>query len=174
LLNYNGDLSVETSVTPAVPFTNLYPSRIPPPKSSRLDKEPGDPQQIQPWVLSVDPHRTTPSPFTTYKTTSRDMYTLARERVGIESMTDPKEVFIISDEGGQVMEGSLTSVFFWRGEKWVTPPISSGGQAGTTRRWLLEKGLCYEEVVNADSIIDGEECWISNGVRGLIQGTVKL
>jgi branched-subunit amino acid aminotransferase/4-amino-4-deoxychorismate lyase len=102
------------------------------------------------------------------------MYTGARARAGIESMMEPKEVLIISDTGSEIMEGSLTSVFFWRGERWVTPHISSGGQEGTTRRWLLENGLCVEEVVSSDSLVDGEECWISNGVRGLIWGKIEL
>ena len=122
----------------------------------------------------VDPEKTTPSPFTTYKTTCRDMYLGARARAGIESMAEPKEVLIISDTASEIMEGSLTSVFFWRGERWVTPPVSSGGQAGTTRRWLLEKDFVTSRWLVVDSLVDGEECWISNGVRGLIWGRIKL
>lgn len=120
------------------------------------------------------------------------MYTDARERVGIKTMVEPQEVLIISNghnptldarnsanivitsADGDIMEGSLTSVYFYRDGRWVTPPVSSGGQAGTTRRWLLERGLCDEERVNVDSLVDGEECWLSNGVRGLVWGKVKL
>lgn len=140
LLHYNGDITIESSPTPTVPYANLFPSALPRPGSSKSEKELGEAQKVQSWVLSIDPQQTTPSPFTTYKTTSRDMYTFARERAGIENMADAKEVFIVSDQENQIMEGSLTSVFFWRGGRWVTPPVSSGGQAGTTRRWLLENG----------------------------------
>jgi hypothetical protein len=28
--------------------------------------------------------------------------------------------------------------------------------------------------VKVDSLVDGEECWISNGVRGFLPGKVKL
>jgi 4-amino-4-deoxychorismate lyase len=159
VLHYNGNIEVETSITPTVPLENLFPARIPPPQeplkispltggvlslgpqdSVQRQAGNGNPQQRQPWTVLVDPQRTEPSPFTTYKTTNRDMYTGARSRVGIESMTDPKEVLIISSVDGQIMEGSLTSVFFYRNSRWVTPPVKSGGQAGTTRRWLLEKG----------------------------------
>jgi len=174
LLHYNGEITVESSPTPTVLYTNLFPNGIPQPGSFKSEKEPGKAQKVQEWVLSIDSQQTTPSSFTTYKTTSRDMYTFARERAGIESMADAKEVFIVSDQANQIMEGSLTSVFFWRGGRWVTPPISSGGQAGTTRRWLLENGHCHEEIVSADTISDGEECWISNGVRGLSWGIVRL
>jgi hypothetical protein len=34
--------------------------------------------------------------------------------------------------------------------------------------------LCVEGVVKVDELIDGEECWISNGVRGFQFGKVKL
>jgi len=193
VLHYDGNITVETNLIPAVPLANLYPARIPPP-APKLEVSPltggammlgegdsiqsgithGNPIYTQPWTVVVDPEKTAPSHFTTYKTTYRDMYTTARARAGIKSMTEPKEVLIISDTSSEIMEGSLTSVFFWRGERWVTPPVSSGGQAGTTRRWLLENGLCEEEAVSSISLVDGEECWISNGVRGLIRGRVKL
>lgn len=158
LVHQNGDLTIESGKVPTVPLENLFPSRIPPPQAPAMKVSPltggalelgaqdsvkrsnGDPQQRQPYVVMVDTHRTKPTPFTTYKTTSRDMYTGARSRVGIESMTDPKEVLIVSNGDGEIMEGSLTSVFFWRGGRWVTPPLTDGGQVGTTRRWLLEKG----------------------------------
>lgn len=69
-------------------------------------------------------------------------------------------------------EGSLTSVYFARGGRWVTPPVDSGGQAGTTRRWALDEGLCVEEVVRREGVAEGEVVWVSNGVRGFIRGTV--
>lgn len=100
----------------------------------------GDPPMSQAWNVLPDTVRTKPSPYTSYKTTSRDMYTAARERVGIKDMAEKKEVLIVSERDGEIMEGSLTSVFFWREGKWRTPPVSSGGQVGTTRRWALEKG----------------------------------
>jgi 4-amino-4-deoxychorismate lyase len=195
LLDQTGNITLESFPTPSTAIRNLFPTRLPPPGSAALYISPltggalilgpddslsqqgpgyGDPEREQAWAVMVDPARTEPSPFTTYKTTSRDMYTEARVRVGIEAMTEPKEVLIISTDGNQIMEGSVTSVLFWRGGRWVTPPVSSGGQAGTTRRWLLKNGLCEEEAVSSGSLVDGEECWLSNGVRGLIWGKVKL
>jgi hypothetical protein len=193
VLHHDGNITVEANATSAVPLANLYPTCIPPP-APKLEVSPltggammlgegdsvqsgtahGNPIQTQPWTIVVDPEKTTPSHFTTYKTTYRDMYTRARARAGIESITEPKDVLIISDIRSEIMEGSLTSIILWRGERWITPPVSSGGQAGTTRRWLLENGLCEEEAVSSGSLVDGEECWVSNGVRGLIWGKVKL
>jgi len=156
LLSHNGVISVESSPAAEVTRWNLYPNRIPPPRDSKpLQVSPltggalavgnnddvhGDPPRDYTWDVIPDPVGTEPSSYTTYKTTSRDMYTSARERVGINDMAEKREVLIVSEKGREIMEGSLTSVFFWRDETWITPPESSGGQVGTTRRWALEKG----------------------------------
>lgn len=193
IVDHEGEIIVEASDVVPVPLGNLFPSRIPipvakmtvssltggalllGPEDSVKSGGPGygDPRQLSPWIVNVDTEQTKPSPFTTYKTTRRDMYMDARNRVGIDNMTEPREVLIVSD-AGNIMEGSLTSVLFWRNGRWVTPPTASGGQAGTTRRWLLENGLCEEEFVSTDSLVNGEECWISNGVRGLVWGKISL
>jgi 4-amino-4-deoxychorismate lyase len=190
LLSYDGSIKIETSPTPTVTQWNLYPSRIPPSKDvpkmkvSPLtggalevgadDSVHGDPTEGVPWDIIADKVRTTPSPYTAYKTTSRDMYVSARERAGIKDMAEKREVLIISEKDGEIMEGSLTSPFFWREGRWITPPLESGGQAGTTRRWALERGICVERVVKVDELVDGELCWISNGVRGFQLGRLKL
>jgi len=190
LLNHDGSSRIETNPTPISTVANLFPSRIPPPKSAaQMNVSPltggvmtvgdgdavhGDPPMDEAWDVLPDTKRTKPSPYTSYKTTSRDMYMAARQRVGIHDMVEKKEALIISEKDGEIMEGSLTSVFFWRDGKWTTPPVSSGGQIGTTRKWALGKGYCVEGVVTVDSLTDGEECWISNGVRGFQLGKVKL
>jgi len=190
LLSQDGTITVETSPTPPVTRWNLFPNRIPPPKEAAPmrvspltggaltvgddDVVNGDPPMREPWDVLPDTVSTAPSPYTSYKTTSRDMYTSARERVGIKDMAEKREVMIVSEKDGEIMEGSLTSVFFWRDGKWTTPPVSSGGQVGTTRRWAIEKGYCVEGIVKVDSLVEGEECWISNGVRGFQWGKVKL
>ncbi|KAG0646891.1 hypothetical protein D0Z07_6204 [Hyphodiscus hymeniophilus] len=190
LLSHEGNITVESSSTPKVSQRSLFPRRIPPPRgqAKKVEVSPltggaltlgsgdalhGDPDIEPIWEIFPDSARTQPSPYTTYKTTSRDMYNAARERVGIKDMTEKKEVLIISAVDGEVMEGSLTSVFFWRDGRWVTPILKSGGQDGTTRRWALEEGLCSEGVVKVESLQEGEECWISNGVRGFNLGKLN-
>lgn len=156
LLSADGLLKIESNQTPIVTRETLYPSRLPPPKNaiemevSPLtggaltlgddDSVPGDPLTSHPWDVIPDSIRTAPSDYTSYKTTSRDMYTSARERVGIKDMAEKREVLLVADGNGQIMEGSLTTPYFWRNGKWTTPPVSSGGQIGTTRRWALENG----------------------------------
>jgi len=191
LLDFKGEITIETNPVPETSKFNLFPARLPPPRSSQppplklspltggaltlgpQDEVHGDPPREEVWTVVPDTTRTASSEYTTYKTTTRSMYNSARERIGLRD-GEKKEVLILSEKEGEVMEGSLTSCFFWREGKWVTPPVESGGQAGTTRRWALERGLCVEGVVRVDELVDGEECWISNGVKGFMLGNVKL
>ncbi|KAI9813647.1 MAG: hypothetical protein M1827_003718 [Pycnora praestabilis] len=189
LFSHDATITVETSPTPPVPLSALYPTEL---KHSNaftpsartggapclgpndhVIKNPEDQATSEPWRIFIDTQPTQPSPFTSFKTTSRNMYTEARARAGIKTYQEPAEVLLVNPQG-EIMEGSLTSVYFFRMGRWKTPPASSGGQDGTTRRWLLEKGLCEEDVVFADSIVDGEECFISNGVRGVVWGRVHM
>jgi len=156
VLSHDGTLLVETSPAAEVTQWNLFPTRLPPPTGagepnvSSLtgglctigDGESihGDPPTQNPWDVLVDTVKTQPSSYTSYKTTSRDMYNDARVHVEIKDFAEKREVLIISEKEGEIMEGSLTSVYFWRDGRWVTPAVRSGGNIGTTRRWALEKG----------------------------------
>ncbi|KAJ5240126.1 hypothetical protein N7468_004745 [Penicillium chermesinum] len=133
------------------------------------------------WKVYVDSEEITPSGFTTHKTSSRDDYNAARLRVGINSPTETAEVLMVN-RNGEVMEGSITTPYFRsRGStqsesrpSWITPPLSSGGNAGTTRRYALDQGFCIERIFRKDELVDGEDCWLSNGVRGFMRGVVVL
>ncbi|KAF7954290.1 hypothetical protein EAE96_005419 [Botrytis aclada] len=194
VLDPNGTLTIESNPVPPVPLSNLFPTRLPPPSSispplpttspltggpltlSPSTTLPSDPLPSTPWTIIPDPTPTTPTPYTSYKTTSRTPYNLARSRARIPTFTSPQEVLLISSTSpnGEIMEGSLTTPFFYRDGKWVTPSESSGGQIGTTRRWALEKGICKESTIPLTSLTEGEECWISNGVRGFTFGKIQL
>ncbi|KKY37234.1 putative aminodeoxychorismate lyase [Diaporthe ampelina] len=109
------------------------------------------------------------------------MYDQARARAGLKPTDATQEVLIVDETTRCIMEGSLTTPYFLRGGRWVTPPVAekfsteagSGGQDGTTRRWALERGLAVEEEVKAQDVADGEAVWLSNGVRGFVFGKVR-
>lgn len=156
VLSHDGTIAIEKSPAAEVTEWNLFPARLPPPKGAGEpkvspltgglctsgDQDPihGDPVTQNPWNIVIDTVKTAPSPYTSYKTTCRDMYTEARNHVDIKDFAENREVLLISKNEGEIMEGSLTSVYFWREGKWVTPNVASGGNIGTTRRWALEKG----------------------------------
>ncbi|ESZ91914.1 aminodeoxychorismate lyase [Sclerotinia borealis F-4128] len=159
VLDHQGTLTIESNATPPVSLSNLFPGRLPPPSSSPLPPPPqvspltggllslsptatlpSDPTlTLPPWPLIPDSTPTSPSPYTTFKTTTRTPYNLARLRAHIHHLSDTREV-LLSTPSRKIMEGSLTTPFFYRGGKWVTPAARSGGQLGTTRRWGLEMG----------------------------------
>ncbi|KAI3133678.1 hypothetical protein CBS147326_4790 [Penicillium roqueforti] len=159
VVNSKGKARVETNPTASIDLMSLF---IP-----SLHTHPSEPI----WHVHVDTQSTTPSGFTTHKTTARDDYTSARQRAGINSPTDLAEVLVVNPDG-EVMEGSITTPYFLRDHMWITPPLSSGGNAGTTRRYALSQGFCLEHTISRDELVDGEECWLSNGVRGFIRGVI--
>jgi branched-subunit amino acid aminotransferase/4-amino-4-deoxychorismate lyase len=173
-VDINGKGSVDVNPTAAFdPFNLLTPSL-----------HAGRPSHL--WRVYVDSQPTLPSGFTTHKTTARNDYTAARLRAGITSPAETSEVLVINPRG-EIMEGSITTPYFRRrgpisrlsGQDsaepaWITPPLSSGGNAGTSRRYALSQGFCVEEVIPQLDLVDGEECWLSNGVRGFMLGVVVL
>ncbi|ROT35526.1 hypothetical protein SODALDRAFT_68997 [Sodiomyces alkalinus F11] len=178
LLTKDGQLSCEMGPTLKTSLQNLFPSRLPPPGAANLE---GDPLRDPIYDVVPDSAQTARSEFTHFKTTERSIYDGARSRVSIQ-LTDLKEVLLVNNADGSIMEGSMTTPYFWRDGRWATPPVpskfswdaGSGGQDGTSRRWALSRGLAVEEVVSVDSLVDGEECWISNGVRGFCCGRLRL
>ncbi|KAK4646352.1 Aminodeoxychorismate lyase [Podospora bellae-mahoneyi] len=170
----NGKLTVTSAPVPSVPLSRLFPTTLDLPT---LDLYSGSVFEVV--VDTTD--NVNPSEFTHYKTSQRQVYEEARQRAGITSPTISREVLIVDSKDGSVMEGSISTPYFFRDGKWVTPFVNKetdkewhGGQDGTTRRWALERGLVVEEVVLAQSLVDGEKCWLSTGVRGFILGRVKL
>ncbi|KAK2857319.1 hypothetical protein FQN49_004819 [Arthroderma sp. PD_2] len=181
LLDHGGKLTVE-----ATPATSPFHSHIfffsPQPSLSSLRIHN---KHIASWKIRLDTQPTEPSLFTRHKTTFRPMYNAARSRANLTSVADPIEVLMYNSRG-EVMEGSITTVYFRRrvtdaakGEgdadgAWVTPPLICGGNAATTRRYALTAGICSEEVVHIDTLVAGEEVWLSNGARGFIPALLEL
>ncbi|KAI1810456.1 putative 4-amino-4-deoxychorismate protein [Poronia punctata] len=183
LIDSEGILSIAKGPTGTVPMSNLFPSRLPAPsdRDECLEEAVMVPERNFDFEIYLDQQTTPKTEFTHFKTTHRPMYDAARSRHNI-GLADKKEVLLVNERDGSIMEGSITTPYFWRHGRWVTPPVSkefdadrgSGGNNGTTRRWALERNIAVEEVILADSLVDGEECWISNGVRGFIHGKLKL
>lgn len=154
ILSPSGELTAEAAPTPQIPdATRLFPSGLPV-------------KALTGWVVVLDTLPTEVSSFTQFKTTQRKMYNDARARAGIKTLAETKEVLVWNADG-EVMEGSLTNVYFERGGRWITPPLSSGCQAGTVRRYLLETEMVVEEAVEIGEVVLGETILLSNGVRGI-------
>lgn len=159
LLSPEGRLKVETSdVPPVASLDALFPTRLP---------EPGETD----WKLRVDTQPTIKSSFTKFKTTQRLMYDSARIRGNIHNFAVHEEVLLWNEEG-EVMEGSLTTCYFLRDGKWVTPRSESGTQNSTVRRWVLEQEKAAEASLKREGVKSGEWIVMSNGVRGVWGGWI--
>lgn len=154
-----GELSVTSGVVPATPLANLFPTRLPPPGQIQSDGSQDEmPSKTPEWEILVDSSKTARSEHTHFKTTHRPPYDGARQRAQI-SLPDKKEVLIVNEADGSVMEGSVTTPYFWREGRWVTPAVSktfshedgNGGQNGTSRRWALERYV--SSIMSGTSIV---------------------
>lgn len=189
LLSKDGKLALECSPVPATALANLFPDQLPAPDDSDEPRGPLGEQRLgslsltPPYDVYVDTDLTAASEFTHFKTTKREMYDLACQRAGIKPSDATKEVLVVNEESGVIMEGSRTTPYFWKAGGWVTPRITqsfgaqggggAGGQDGTTRRWALERNLAVEKDVKAAELVDGEAVWLSNGVRGFVFGRIR-
>jgi len=170
VIDRTGLFHVSASEVPKISIANLYPKSL-----SALDSSPG----VTAWRVFISPASATPTMFTKHKTTHRDIYDEVRKHIPTWAVDtrDPgntgimPEILLVNTQG-EIMEGSITTPYFFRNGIWVTPPATSGGNIGTTRSWALESGVCVEEIVKMRDVEIGESIWLSNGVRGWGLGTV--
>ncbi|MCJ1282699.1 hypothetical protein MMC26_002024 [Xylographa opegraphella] len=156
----DGAITLTSAPTPALPLSAFFP----------LSLSPFPDPATAAWRIRLSLTAVIPSPYTVHKTTKREMYDTAR---GLLSATATDVEVLVVNERGEVMEGSLTTPYFWREGSWVTPREECGGNRGTTRRWALERGVAVEGVVRAEEVQVGEVVWLSNGVRGFGWGMVQ-
>ncbi|KAH7105176.1 aminotransferase class IV-domain-containing protein [Auriculariales sp. MPI-PUGE-AT-0066] len=125
------------------------------------------------FQILLDTEQTLSSVFTCNKTSHRVHYESARRRAGILDRRDQKEVLLFN-EHDEVTECSITNVYFWRDESWITPRTRSGCLPGVARRWALEHGHAKEGVIRREDVQDGELVLISNGLYIAQIGRVDL
>ena len=120
-----------------------------------------------------------PSLFTRHKTTNRTVYDDVRsktlttvENPGAHSSPLFIEVLCINDSN-EIMEGTITTPYFYRGDQWITPAADCGGNLGTTRQYALDEGLCKEGIIKKEAVHVGERIVLSNGVRGFGWGVIE-
>lgn len=97
-------------------------------------------------------------PFLRVKSTHRPAYDAARAAlpVGLDEV-------ILLNEGGEVADGSISTLFFDRGAGLRTPPLTSGALPGVLRAALA----LPEEPLPAPDLPD-VKLWLGNSLRGLI------
>lgn len=112
------------------------------------------------------------SPFTSFKTTLRDVYSKARAK--LPGNRPGKEEVLLSNTIGELMEGSITSVAIKNEQgHWVTPKLTSGCLCGVTRHMLLKKKAIAEATVLQNQLVLGQDVLLLNAIGGAMRGTIK-
>ena len=121
------------------------------------------PKATSPWRLGLAAVRLrSDDPWLGVKSTERAVYDAARATlpVGLDEV-------IFANERGEVCDGTITTVFFDRGEGLRTPPLSSGLLPGVLRAAMLAQGEAREEVLHAWELAS-VRLFVGNALRGLI------
>ena len=160
-LDERGNFSTTLRPCTCVPSSAFFPLK--------LEKVP--PPDTLVWTIYLSKIAFPITLYTQHKTSYRLPYDQARAQL---ASTDLQTEILLQNMAGEIMEGTLTTPYFWREGGWVTPASKCGGNRGTTRRWALERGLCTEGVIKADMLIEEEVIWLSNGVRGFGWGRLAL
>jgi 4-amino-4-deoxychorismate lyase len=146
LFDKDANMTVDLAAVPKVPLETLYPTSFTPPDQKAApdpaktftpspltggaltlgptDSFPSVPPAPPPWTLKLDTAPTPSSPFTLLKTTKREMYDSSRTRAlpATPAGSIYREVMLYN-EVNELTEGTLTSLYVYRGGRWVTPPV---------------------------------------------------
>lgn len=110
-------------------------------------------------------HETTNStdPFLFHKTTRREIYDRGLQQAQKQRCADA----IFCNEHGELTEGSIHNLVLVRDQKWFTPPLACGVLSGIYRKHLMDKQTVQERVLRLEDLLDAEQIYLCNSVRGL-------
>ncbi|KAI5118783.1 hypothetical protein M0805_005013 [Coniferiporia weirii] len=175
LLSSSGDLRVEVHPTRALPHDLLLAAHFDPSRyTSDVDAEADAdavPRPLFAVTLDTEPTRVAVAALAAHKTTARAHYDAARARAGLRDRREAREVVLVNEQG-ELTEGSVRNVAFWREGGWVTPSERCGALPGTVRRLLLERGLVREGVLRSEDVRPGEWVLLFNGWDGTLLGRI--
>lgn len=100
------------------------------------------------------------NPFLYHKTTNRSVYDEARAaRPGFSDV-------VLYNTRGEVTESTIANLVVEIGGMLVTPAVSCGLLPGTLRAHLLDQRKIHEGVITVQELIDAQNCYLLNSVRG--------
>lgn len=188
LVSLEGDASVEVHEHPQLPVTPLMDHLSPQLYFEHviLNGLMENPHSV--WDVFLDKAKTRPSCFTTFKTTKREHYNAARERLVQRAKLyseqhhtgNNKSEILLFNEHDQAMEGSITNFALCRQNaedpnviEYITPPLNSGCLCGIMRYYLLKRGLIREGNIDRRDMHPGDNVLLFNGVMGCVRGVIR-
>jgi 4-amino-4-deoxychorismate lyase len=136
LFSTSGILKIEPFPVPPVSQNTLYPISLSTPQTLKKLISSANTTSIssntppKPWNVHIDTVATPSTMHTSFKTTMRQHYSAARARCIPPSANDmdgksQMHEVLLFNSADEITEGSITSVYFYRGGKWVTPPVGA-------------------------------------------------
>jgi len=109
--------------------------------------------------------------FARHKTTIRSRYDAAWKQAESEGAFDT----LFFNERGELAEGGRSSVFVRVGERWYTPPLSSGVLPGVMRGLLLDDPAwnAIECPISRETLERAQEIVVCNALRGPLRATLR-
>lgn len=101
-------------------------------------------------------------PLLYHKTSARNEFDAAYAWAQVNGMAEA----ILLNEKGQVADGTRSSIFLRRGDRWLTPKLSCGVLPGVYRARLLSKEQVEEAVLWPADLAAADEVVMANAVRG--------
>ena len=71
---------------------------------------------------------------------------------------------LLPSSAGGLCCGTTANLLVWRGDSWITPPLSSGCLPGVMRRRGLERGLVAEALIGAQDLLGAGAAWLINSL----------
>lgn len=99
-----------------------------------------------------------------YKSLSSEFYVKA----GLALKKYSTHECVLINEMNRVSEGLYSNIFLLKDGIWLTPPLEEGCIAGVFRQYLLDSdSSVVESVLTMQDLMDAEEIFFTNAVRGI-------
>lgn len=149
---------------------NPYRVRLLLDKKGRINLEPSLLKAIavrEPKIYLSTKSTQSLNPFLYHKTTSRKLYDQEFKRCKALGFYDA----IFTNEKGEITEGAISNIFIRKNKRFYTPPLSCGLLDGVYRRHMFSsrKDSVREKTLFKEDLLDAEEIYLSNSVRGLVR-----
>lgn len=103
--------------------------------------------------------------FVRHKTTYRPWFEESYKQIRNDKVYD--EIYF--NERGELCEGARCNILLEQNGKFYTPPLSCGLLNGTMRENLLASRVCIEKILYKDDLLNAENIYCINSVRGIKQ-----
>lgn len=106
-----------------------------------------------------------------YANLKTNFNTIYRDALCRSTLNQCDELMILN-EAGNVIESAIANLFIIKGDQIITPPLSEGCVAGTSRRMILEKVhipqyQILEKIITLQDLQNADEVFLTNAIKPL-------